>query len=288
MLKKLHSLFVVIFLFAGLAAQSAVVRQSLYINRGLFETVLQTKFPYVSFNSDRTFSSVNTVINIKTTDQLILTIVNTDTVVHNFEVTQYGHKASIAPADSIIDTLQFNKEGVYIYYDSYQYPTYRYLGEAGMICVDNSDSTKKYYWNLKEHQVSYNEQLATNKPVNWLDYSPDFFTINSYSFPYTMDDTSAVIHVSVGDTVRIFVANTGQSAHSLHFHGFHCKALQATHPEQIGWEKDTFPIRSMDTIVLELVPDKPGHYSVHDHNLTAITGGGLHPKGMLILMAIDK
>lgn len=288
MLKKLHSLLVVIFLFAGVTSQCAVVRQSLYINRGLFETVIQTKFPYISFNSDRTFTAVNTVINIKTTDQLILTIVNTDTVVHGFEITQYGHKATIAPADSLTDTLQFNTEGVFIYYDSYQYPQYRYLGEAGMICVDNSISTKKYYWNLKEHQVDYNLQLSTNKTVNWMNYSPDFFTINSYSFPYTMDDTSAVVHVNVGDTVRIFVANTGQSAHSLHFHGFHCKTLSATNPEQIGWEKDTFPIKSMETIVLELVPDKPGHYSVHDHNLTAVTGGGFHPKGMLVLMAIDK
>ena len=64
--------------------------------------------------------------------------------------------------------------------------------------------------------------------------------------------------------------------------------MYARHAEQIGWEKDTFPIKSMETIVLELVPDKPGHYSVHDHNLTAVTGGGFHPKGMLVLMAIDK
>lgn len=288
MLKKLYSIFVFICVISWSTAQAAVIRQSLYINRGLFETVIQTKFPYIAFNSDRTFSAVNTVINLKTTDQLIVTVINTDSVPHGFDITNHSLKTVIAPADSITDTLLFDREGVFIYYDSYAYPNYRYLGEAGMICVDNSISTKKFYWNLKEHQVNFNEQLVANKTVSWSNYSPDFFTINSYSFPYTMDDTTAVISAKVGDTVRIFVANTGQSAHSIHFHGFHCKVIQATREEQIGWEKDTFPIRSMETIVLELVPDKPGHYSVHDHNLTAVTGAGLHPKGMLVLMAINN
>ena len=288
MKKKQHGFFVVLFFLFGLTAKGAVIHQSLYINRGMFETVIQTQFPYIAFNSDPNFSSVNTVINLKTTDQLILTVVNNDTVLHGFEIAQHTAKGIvIAPGDSLVDTLQFNSEGVFIYFDSYQNPKYRYLGEAGMICVSNSMTSKKFYWNLKEHQVDYNEKLSANKTVSWSDFSPDFFTINSYSFPYTMDDTSAVVHVKVGDTVHIFIANTGQSSHSMHFHGFHCKVLTATRAEQTGWVKDTFPIRSMETMVLELVPDKKGHYSVHDHNLTAITGGGLHPKGMLVLMAID-
>ncbi len=286
MSKKHHWYFVTICFLFGLTARAAVIHQSLYINRGLFETVIQTQFPYVAFNSDRSFSMVNTVISLKTTDQLILTIVNNDSVVHGFGITNYATTpALIAPADSIIDTLQFTAEGVFIYYDTYQYPKFRYLGEAGMICVNNATADKKYYWNLKEHQSTYNEQLIANKAVSWSAYMPDFYTINGLSFPYTLDDTASQVYAMVGDTIHIFIANTGQSAHSIHFHGFHCKILSSTHSEQIGWVKDTFPIKSMETMVLELVPDKPGHYSVHDHNLTAITGGGFHPKGMLSIMA---
>src|SRR4051812_10077229 len=179
MSKKQHYFIVVLFFLSGLTAQCAVIYQSLYINRGQLETVTQTKFPYVAFNSDRTFNAMNTVINLTTSDQLILKIINNDTIVHGFEIAMYANQTIIAPADSLIDTLQFNSEGVFIYYDSYQYPKFRYLGEAGMICVDNSTTAKKFYWNLKEHQTSYNEQLNVNKAVSWSDYSPDFFTINS-------------------------------------------------------------------------------------------------------------
>ncbi|HET6227150.1 MAG TPA: multicopper oxidase domain-containing protein [Bacteroidia bacterium] len=287
MSKKQHYFLVVLLSFSATVARCAVIERSLYINRGQLETVNQTQLPYIAFNSDRFFNAMNSVIHLNTTDQLILKVINNDTIVHGFEIQRTTMPVVIAPADSIIDTLQFNAEGVFIYFDSYQYPKFRYLGEAGMICVDNSITAKKFYWNLKEHQNNYNELLNLNKGVSWSDYSPDYFTINSFSFPYTLDDTSAVVHVNVGDTVHIAIANTGQSAHSIHFHGFHCKILYSTHPQQIGWIKDTFPINSMETMQLELIPDKSGHYSVHDHNLTAITGGGLHPKGMLILMAID-
>jgi hypothetical protein len=289
MSKKHHWYLVAICFLFGLMAQAAVIRQSLYINRGVFETVNSTYFPYIAFNDSRSFNAVNAIINIKTTDQLILTVINTDSIVHGFEITQYGStKATIAPKDSIIDTLQFNREGLFIFYDSYQYPRFRYLGEAGMICVNNSTTDKKYYWNLKEHQTSYNELLNVDQPVSWSNYTPDYFTINSFSYPFTRDDLMGTVHEKVGDTVHIFVANTGQSAHSIHFHGFHCKIIYSSNSAQIGWEKDTFPMRSMDVLVLELVADKIGRYTVHDHNLTAITGGGLHPRGMLTLIAFDQ
>jgi hypothetical protein len=42
----------------------------------------------------------------------------------------------------------------------------------------------------------------------------------------------------------------------------------------------------MESVVIEIVPDKLGQYSVHDHNLVAVAAAGLHPNGMFTIMNI--
>jgi hypothetical protein len=281
--------FAVVFILALQQALAATVNQTLYINRGTFVTVNSTaSFPYFAYNGTSSFEARNTVINVATSDMLVIKVINNDTVIHGFDVKGYaGVSALINPGDSILDTLTFTSERVYIYYDSYQYPKYRYMGAAGMICVNNSTTDKKFWWNIKEHQVSYNNQLAAGLPVSWSAYNPNYFTINGLSHPDLQNDTTARVTGSVGDTIRIFVVNTGQSSHSIHFHGFHCRVLFSTVSNQTGWVKDTFPLRSMEGVVLEMVPDKVGEYSVHDHNLVAVSGGGTHPNGMFIIMEIQ-
>lgn len=281
-------LSIVFGLAAAFQANAATINQTLYINRGVFTTVNNTTFPYMAFNSTPGYSSLNTVINVTTSDVLILKVINNDSIMHGFDVKDYpGTAATISPGDSIIDTLTFGTERVYIYYDSSVYPDHRYMGLAGMICVNNSVTAKKFYWNIKEHQTGYNSLIATGNTVNWLQYDPDYYTINGKSFPDLQNDTTARVTGNVGDTIYIFVVNTGQSTHSIHFHGFHCKAVFSTQPQQTNWEKDTFSARSMEGYVLELVPDKVGQYSVHDHNLVAVSGGGIHPNGMFIIMEIQ-
>ena len=270
-------------------ALAATVNQTLYINKGTFVTVSSTaSFPYFAFNASPSFNARNAVINVTTSDLLIVKVINNDTAVHGFDVKGYtGVNAVINPGDSIIDTLSFGSERIFIYYDPYQYPKYRYMGAAGMICVSNSTTDKKFWWNVKEHQVAYNNQLEAGNPVSWTSYDPNYFTINGLSHPDLQNDTTARITGSVGDTIHIFLANTGQSSHSIHFHGFHCRIISSTVSNQTGWIKDTFPLRSMEAMVLELVPDKVGEYSVHDHNLVAVSGGGTHPNGMFIIMQIQ-
>jgi hypothetical protein len=43
----------------------------------------------------------------------------------------------------------------------------------------------------------------------------------------------------------------------------------------------------MESLVLELVPDKPGMFPVHDHNLMAVTGNRVYNNGMMIMMTIN-
>lgn len=194
----------------------------------------------------------------------------------------------ILPGDSVTGSYHFQSEGIFIYFDYLAYPSNRYLGLAGMICVSKPSLAKSFYWNIKEHQTGFNNVIAAGGSVDWNMYDPDYFTINGLSHPDLQNDPTAKVNGNIGDTIHIFVANTGVSTHSIHFHGFHCKVLYSTHSSiQVGSSKDTFPFRSMEGAVLELVPDKVGRYSVHDHNLVAVSGGNTHPNGMFIIMSFQ-
>jgi FtsP/CotA-like multicopper oxidase with cupredoxin domain len=286
--KKSSILFLMLVLFK-LSTNATVVQKTLYINRGELTTVNKTVLPYYAFNKTPYYNSQNEVIQLTTSDELILKVINTDSQIHGFHIKgQLNGNFVISPKDSIVDTVKFSTQGVFIYYDSYQMPKYSYLGAAGMIAISSSLTDKKFFWNLKEHQSSYNNLLNDNKPVNWSDYIPDYFTINSFSFLDVLDDTVSRVHGVIGDTIRIFIANTGQSDHSMHFHGFHGKIIFSSAPRKVNLIKDTFPVRRFETMIIELVADKPGFYSVHDHSLPAITAGGVYQKGMLTLMHFEE
>lgn len=279
-------LFFTLILFSQ-QGYSILINQTLYINRGIFTTVMATTFPYMAFNNTAIFSSQNEVINISTTDSLQIKIINNDTINHGFNVQNYpGINQTILPGDSVVVTLYFGIESIWVYYDQLNPLNNMYMGLGGMICVSNS-TQQKFYWNIKEHQTLYNNEIAIGNPVNWLNYSPDYFTINGKSFPDLQNDTTAVPVVNLGDTILIFVANTGQSKHSIHFHGFHATAQYSFNPLNLNWSKDTWPLKSMDCFIWRVVFDKLGRYSVHDHNLVAVSGGGIHPNGMFLIMEVQ-
>lgn len=267
---------------------SATVSQTLFINRGLFTTVSGTNFPFYAFNDSPSYNSLNTVIQLSTSDTLQLTVINNDTVVHGFDIkSTTGNSNTLNPGDTITVNINFPQQGVFIYYDNYAYPQNRYMGLSGMICVSNNTNAKRYFWNIKEHQTGFNNTIAAGGNADFSQYDPDYFTINGKSFPQLANDTSATVSVSLGDTIFLFVANTGQSSHSLHFHGFHPVCLYSSDGwMQVNSGKDTWPLKRMESVLLMIVPDKTGRYSVHDHNLVAVSGGGIHPNGMFTIMEI--
>ncbi len=268
-------------------AHAGIISKKLYINRGSFTTVAVTTFPAYSFNSSSSFNSLNTVLQLTTSDTLLLTILNNDSITHGFDIRGLsGYMAVLAPMDSVTKSIRIASEGTWIYYDPSNYPVNRYMGLGGMICVRNPVHAG-YFWNIKEHQSSYNASLAAGGNVNWNNYYPDYFTINGKSFPDLQNDTSAKITANKGDSIYIYIVNTGQSTHSIHFHGFHPTAVFASDLVQKGRSKDTWRVPPMECFVLLLVPDKKGQYSVHDHNLVAVSGGGIHPNGMFLIMDIQ-
>jgi len=277
-----------IFLASALSGFSATISKTIFINRGIFTTVNSTTFPFYTFNDSPVYNSLNSVIQVTTNDTLQLSVINNDTIVHGFDIKNTtGNSNTINPGDTITVNVNFTQQGVFIYYDNYVYPQNRYMGLAGMICVNNNTNSKNYFWNIKDHQTGFNNTVASGGNVNFSQYDPDYFTINGKSFPELEDDTSATVLANMNDTIYLFIANTGQSSHGLHFHGFHPVCLYSSDSWiQVNSAKDSWPLKRMESVLLMIVPDKTGKYSVHDHNLVAVSGGGIHPNGMFTIMEI--
>jgi FtsP/CotA-like multicopper oxidase with cupredoxin domain len=279
-------LFICLFAFlcSPVSALSKVTEVTRYINRGNLITVKNTIIPYLAFDSTIEFNANSAPIKIGLGDTLQLTIINRDTASHTIRLGTW-ESSIINIGDSIKMSYSSSEEKIDIYFD----PTgdQAYLGLVGMIEVTTS-AANTYTWNLHSHEQSFSQSLVNGLPVDWSQYYPDYFTVNALSFPQLQADAESKVRARVGDTVLIFIANAGRSIHSLHFHGFHCK-VRYTSASRLrrGWVKDTFPLGPLESLLLELVPDKIGRYSVHDHNLVAITAGGTHPNGMFTIMEVQ-
>jgi hypothetical protein len=276
-----------VFFLSTFAADAATTKK-IYINRGVFTAVDSTTFPYIAYNSKVVFKQNNLAIKVEVDDTLFLLIINTDTVSHGFKIDAPLRQHVIFPQDTIWDTLVFTQRAIIPFYDHTLFPESKNAGLCGMICVLEDLNDNWYSWNLKDHQSSVQPQITSGGTNDWQTYLPDYFTINEMSFADIQSDSLSAINNSVGDTIYIYVLNAGQSMHSLHFHGFHTEAVYTDCRKiQTGWIKDTWGMFSMDAMVLKLIPDKPGQYSVHDHNLVALTAGGTHPNGMFTIMTIN-
>jgi len=264
------------------------VNQTLYINSDNYMAVDTTQFPYYSFNQTPIFQAENKRIIISPNDSLFLMIINNDTLTHGFNIKNYlGVNKTIFAGDTAYVACTFSSAGINLYYDSFNYPDNRYMGLGGMIVVDGSNASK-FFWNIKEHQKLWNISLANGGSVVWQNYYPDYFTINGNSNPDINLDTNARITGNIGDTIRIYISNTGQAIHSLHFHGYHSTIVHSSkNPNHVGRLKDTFPIGSMESLILELIPNQIGEYPVHDHNLVAVSGGHIYPNGMFLTILIQ-
>ncbi|BDS09438.1 multicopper oxidase domain-containing protein [Aureispira anguillae] len=268
-------------------AQATTVSETIYINRDSMETVLGEKFPYTAFNLSPSFEQRNALIELSVGDSLDLWVVNNDSISHQFAIKGTAIvPQNISAGDSVRVQALFATMGLFIYYDNLNYPENVYMGLAGGIYVKESNHAH-FYWNIKEHQASWNTALANQGVVNWATYTPDYFTINGNSNPAINLDPTARITGQVGDTLLLSMVNTGQSIHSMHFHGYHVQIRYSSKfPHHVGRSKDTVPIYPMETLLLEIVPDKEGEYPVHDHNLVAVTANDIYPNGMFSTILI--
>lgn len=145
-----------------------------------------------------------------------------------------------------------------------------------------------YSWDLWDINTVLSQEVASTMATGIpSSYRPDIFAINA-SPVARMDTSNALIYGNVGDTIKISVLNSGNMTHNLHFHGYHVTLLQSSHqPDRVGWSKDSFPVFEHETMTILLVPDQPGVYPVHNHNLVTTIFNNSYPKGMMSMMKIQ-
>ncbi|MFT7604741.1 MAG: FtsP/CotA-like multicopper oxidase with cupredoxin domain [Saprospiraceae bacterium] len=290
MSNRLKVVFLMAGFFCAIQSYATLIEDTVYINRGVMMTVDSTNIPYFAFNSTPLFEKENTRLILNIGDTMVLTVVNMDTLAHGFDIKgNIGIATNISALEIAIVSFSYQAEGAHIYYDHSASETFRYMGLGGMIVVKNPNvSASRFYWNMKEHQKSFNEDINQGLTVDWTTYYPDYFTINGNSNPHINTDANARVVGNVGDTIHIYMVNTGQSLHSIHFHGYHAKIIYSSKfPNHNGRLKDTFGIHSMEIIVIEMIPHQIGEYPVHDHNLVAVSGGNFYPNGMFLTTLIE-
>lgn len=266
---------------------SATVNTSMYILRDSIHFNDGNALPYATFNASNNFSATNARIVVDEGDQLDLWVVNFDSEVHQFRIQGETSTVSIPVGDSVQVLYDCNTTGVFIMHDPTDFPDMASVGLSTMLVVRDSQHPG-FFWNIKEHQEGYNTTVFTGGSPDWTVYYPTYFTINGKSAPDINNDPDARVVGNVWDTLLIYMANTGQSIHSMHLHGYHASILYSSgDPGTVGWSKDSLPIYPSETIILELVPDKPGEYPVHDHNLIGTTGGNQYGQGMFTTLLIS-
>lgn len=278
-------LLCLIFLAFVFPAQTAVVKDTLYINAGI-DTLYSQGFYFRSFNATNVFSRRNVSFKVGVNDTLQLVVINNDTLLHNFTIDSIITSSNtVLPGDTLHVQFKLTTKATYRYYSSTPYGAN--LGASGLIGVGYETYTN-YQWNLFDQDSSYSsafhQSLITSIDTG---FRPAIFLINGFSYPQTSADSTVDIETMMGDTVFIHVLNSGHMVHTLHFHGFHVKIVTSSHtPQMVNWIKDSFPVYENASYTLMLVPDKDGEYPIHDHNLIASTNAGMYPGGMMAMMHI--
>ena len=238
------------------------------------------------FNYNTIFDTVEAYPSVGAADTLMLTIFNNTSTNQSifFEHTNSAKEVNPKSFAKVAVWKMPGKRTVPFYSAN---KTQKYLGLSSAIIFNNSNE-KAFFWNLREYDESINQQYFEGANLNFSNYIPDVFTINSKVHTIYKANQMAMVLGNVGDSIYIDILNSGLMYHSVHFHGYHVKIIESNKSnEMIGWDKDSFPIDPGELISVLLVPHQPGLYPVHDHNLKAVTIGGNYPGGMIAMLKIE-
>jgi len=259
---------------------------NLHINRGS-DDFFGDQIAWCSFNSSDVFERDNVRIEAEFGEVITITLTNNDSYAHSVAFASF-QTVSVAPNESLEVQLTDLPIGIWCYYSDAPFGAYN--GASGMIIISEPSAQARFYWNLFDLNIELANAFSTSDATTYpLDYLPELFYINGNRYPQTLDDPMAMIMGMVGDTLSIYIVNSGFMDHVMHFHGFHVEIIHASiQSDRIGWIKDTIPVKRGEAMCLQLVANQPGMYPIHDHNLIAVTNAGFYPGGMITHINISE
>jgi FtsP/CotA-like multicopper oxidase with cupredoxin domain len=228
----------------------------------------------------------NSILSLSGSGANSFLLINTDTISYEFFLnTNTSSIWTIGAEDTITVNLPTLSMGTHAILSSTA--TGSILGTACILQVD-LQGDYIYSWDLWEINAAFSQDVAaTNVSSIPSTYRPNVFTINTDPLA-PMDTSNAIIYGAVGDTLIISVLNSGNMTHNIHFHGYHVTILSASlQTDRVGWSKDSFPVKVGETMTLRLVPDQPGVYPVHNHNLATLLFNNSYPSGMMTMLKIN-
>lgn len=269
---------------------AATIDVRLVIESGTHNLAGGNTVDVITYSASGSFEENSPILIWTQGDIVNLKVVNNHTDAHGLNADGLFNYPSIAPGDSSTQTITLANEGFFRYHDNQNEPYNSYLGLSGIIHIKQiTDVTPYFYWDIREIQSEWNPILNAGGSVSLTDYEPDFFTVNGHHNPNINQDPIARVTGNVGQEFRIVMVNNGLSIHSMHFHGYHLiNEADSRSPLFVGRDKDTFPLYPHEYVVLSCIPDKPGEYPVHDHNLVAVTGGQEYATGMFLTLLIAQ
>jgi hypothetical protein len=260
--------------FLVMKTYATTISDTLHINKGTLTNFDYNRIQILNFNATDTFDLTPYVIKVNTGDVLSLTILNHDVIDHDIviEGVVVDIELSIAAGKSGKALINLTKPAMLKVSDNTE--KYRYLGLNTFVVVENKGiGNKSYFWNLREFSVLLMKYFDTEYPSALNNYTADYFTINNRSYPHVLNDPNVYIQSKLGDTVTVYIYNSGLMNHNLHFHGYHAKIRYSSdRPNYVGRLKDSMPIDKGQFLVLEIVPQQVGTFPIHNHNLGATVG----------------
>lgn len=281
----LRTFIIIVLVQLTLNSFGAVVQDTLYLNREDV-TMGNNLVNRCVLNNTAQFNQANAYLDVEVGDLLELTIYNTDTVDHQFEVANLNTLGTIAAGGNATYTVFCDNFGTYGIRATD--PIGDILGAFAVLRVGLMNE-QAFIWNLWEINDQFSHDvgngIVTGIPST---YRPNTNIINGMVYPATSSDPLTAVTGNVADTIYISVVNSGNFVHTLHFHGYHVKIVQATlHSDKVNWVKDTNPVHKNETLTFQLIPDKPGMYPVHDHNLVSVLTQNTYPGGMITTLNIQ-
>jgi FtsP/CotA-like multicopper oxidase with cupredoxin domain len=248
-----------------------------------------TQIPHLVYTEAEVIPRNSDVVIREQGEEILFRLINNDDEIHGIQIPGILTIPTVMPADTAEVLVNLLQTGIFRYFDPVDSFRNSYLGLSGIFHVKATTDEGTYnYWDLREHQPLWNNELQINNSVDPSAYAPEYFQINGNSSPEIDLDPLAKIIGNVGQEIKLVIVNNGQSIHSIHFHGYHVTIVESSkNSSHIGRYKDTFPVYPSEYMLLSFNPDKPGLYPVHDHNLVALTGGGLYHAGMFTTIEIE-
>lgn len=284
---RIYRTNIVAFLFAGMLfgvqTMFALQVDTLYINSGIVEDK-KLPVPCKYFNATPQFDSIDAFVRLAIGDTLHLYVVNNDSIDHTLALESMGAPYAVLRGQTTQIVFEGSREGIFRLQSIHE--SWQLLGLATAVLVVPQQEAN-FIWHLRDAEGARNRSIRLGDTLDSRSYQPDYFSINALRFPNTTTDTLGYVTGQVGDSLYINIINAGFMDHSIHFHGYHVILVSSNRTNtQIGWDKDTFPIRPGESIRVLLVPHQPGKFPVHDHNLIAVTSGGNYPGGMIAILNI--